>query len=227
MIPIWVRSGKVPDISWYGCSKFNLGSHHICLSTNHMMEICQGHCVCNGNTNMAYKSQRDVTSASLCVRADGVDGYCLVLLLGNGRATLWCNRGYEHICHSTSLYLKEKRGHWSLREWGGVSGFGWWVPPCRWPSALLSADLVTAPTRTGQWWRHDPFPLGTMADVEVHGAFFPIVSCLCWSASSPRLWMDTGAWGPASEAADTFMRPKYWWVIRGGHRGRKEDKLSR
>lgn len=85
-----------------------------------MMEICQGHCVCNGNTNMAYKSQRDVTSA--CVRADGVDGYCLVLLLGNGRVTLWCNRGYEHICHSPSLYLKEKRGHWSLWGWGGGGG---------------------------------------------------------------------------------------------------------
>lgn len=119
---MWVGSGKVPDVSWYGCSKFNLGSHHICLSTNHMMEICQGHCVCNGNTNMAYKSQRDVTSA--CVRADGVDGYCLVLLLGNGRVTLWCNRGYEHICHSPSLYLKEKRGHWSLWGWGGGGDWG-------------------------------------------------------------------------------------------------------
>lgn len=86
------------------------------MSTNHKMDlaITQGQCVCNGNTDVGYKSD---TGHNLCVFvcADIVGSYCLVLLLGNRRVTLWFNRGYEHIRHSLRLYQKEKRGHWSLQ----------------------------------------------------------------------------------------------------------------
>lgn len=175
-------------------------------------------CVCvTATQTWGYKSHRGITSA--CVCADRVDGYCLVLLLGNIRVTLWCNRAYEHISHSSRRYQKEKRGHRSLRGWercrGGMSRGGWFPPHRRWPLALLFTDLVAAPTRNGQRWRHDPFPPRTMAAVEVHGEFFPIVSGLCWSASSPRLWMEAQASADVSVAADTFMRPKYWWPTLG------------
>lgn len=82
--------------------------------------------------------------------------------------------------------------------------------------------------KNARCWRQPAvlFPRRTMAVVEVHGAFFPIVSWLCWSASSVRLWMDTESRSTASVAADTFMRAEYWWLTCGGHGGRKEDKLS-
>lgn len=174
-------------------------------------------CVCDNKIDVDYKSHRAV--ASVCVCADQMKGYCLALLLGNRRVTLWCNRGHEHISHSSRLYRKEKRGRRSLcgEVMGCVSPF---------TPALFSADFMRAPARNSQRWRHDPFPLQTMVVVEVHRVFFPIVSGLCWSPSTPRLWMGTEASSTASVAANTFMRPKYWWVTCGGQRGRKEDKLS-
>lgn len=69
---------------------------------------------------------------SVCVcRLSG--RYCLVVLLGNGRVTLCCNRGYERIRYSLWLYRKEKRGHCLLRGWEGVSG---WVE--RWVTGRVS-----------------------------------------------------------------------------------------
>lgn len=94
---------------------------------------------------------------NLCVRSDTVDGYCLVLLLGTMRVTLWCNRGHEHISHLPRPYKKEKPGH----SWG--EGM---CPASPLTPVPVSLHFVTAPTRSGQHWRHDPFPPQTMAIVK-------------------------------------------------------------
>lgn len=70
-------------------------------------------CMCGTVTQTDCKSLGDITSA--CVQT--VNGLCLVLLLGNRRVTLWCNRKYEHINLLFWLYRKEKRGRRSLRGW--------------------------------------------------------------------------------------------------------------
>ncbi len=118
----------------------------VCVCVTATQTLIINHCVC----------------VCVCARTDRVDSYCLVLLLGNRRVTLWCNRGYEHISHSPRLYQKEKRGHYGGEEgWVGLREGGsrrtvdpqLSSPPTlsRLPHATVSAG-ATILFHLKQWW---------------------------------------------------------------------------
>lgn len=141
----------------------------------------------------------------VCVWSDIVDSYCLVLLLGNRRVTLWCNRG--HIRHSVRLYQKEKRGHRSLRgrrcEWFRDMG------PAS-PLTLISpAGLLEAPTRNSavlapQYLSTPNNGRRISSQSALSNCFLSLLVCFL-----PEVMNGRRDLGDFSVVADTFMRPKY------------------
>lgn len=181
------------------------------------LAVTQGQYVCNGNTDVGYKS---VMGPNLCVfvSSDIVGCYCFVMLLGNRRVTLWCNWGYEHIRHSLRPYQKEKRGHQSLQGWGGVSvelyGSRFTVDPqifclptsSQLPHATVSAG-ATILFHPGQW---HPYKF-TERSFQLFPVFVGVRPLRSYE------WIQEPGVPP-----HTFIRPKCKWLTQG----RKEDKLG-
>lgn len=144
----WTRQGQTS----YGESKFTHCSCH--MPTDHKMnfekDLSGSVCMCGTVTE--YKSYGDITSASL----QTVDGHCLVLLPGNGGVTLWCNRGYEHISHSTGFIRRKSvaAGHY----WGWHDEV---LPQCK-PQSSSPLTSQQLPHVNGRHWRHSLLPLQTI-----------------------------------------------------------------